>query len=59
MRSKADVCVHLIPGIAGSNSAENRHVILLSLLCCVVRGLYDELITRLQSVCVCVLTVVI
>ena len=61
MRSKAEVCGPLILGIEGSNSAESKDVLLLSLLCCVVSGLYDEMITRAEeSYRVCVsLTVVI
>ena len=61
MRSKAEVCSRLILGIEGSYSAESKDVLLLSLLRCVVSGLYDELITRAEgSYRVCVsLTVVI
>jgi hypothetical protein len=45
VRSKAEVWGRLILGIEDSSSAESKDVLLLSLLCCVVSGLYDELIT--------------
>jgi hypothetical protein len=61
VRSKAEEWGRLILGIACSNSAESKDVLLLSLLCCVFSGLYDELITRSEkSYRVCVsLTVAI
>lgn len=42
-RSRSQVCSRFITGIAGSNAAEVMNV---RLLCCVRRGVCDELVTR-------------
>ena len=59
VRSNAQDCRHLIPGIAGSNPVEGMDVRLLCLLCvlcCVGSCLCDGLITgsEFYRVCVCV-----
>ena len=46
VQSKAYVCGSSIAGIAVSNRAEGRDVRLLSLMCCVHIGPWDELIIR-------------
>jgi hypothetical protein len=54
VRSNAQVCRHLIAGIAGSSPAESMDVRSLCLLCCAGSGLCDELITGSEFKRVCV-----
>ena len=54
VRSNAQVCRHLIVGIAGSSPAESMDVRSLCLLCCAGSGLCDELITGSEFKRVCV-----